>query len=75
MAEIINLRMARKARERAAAKAQADSNRAKHGRTLVERTATEAEIVRIDRVLDGAKRERGDGPEQGDGLGQGDRDT
>lgn len=75
MAEIINLRMARKARERAAEKAQADANRAKHGRTLVERNVTEAEIVRIDRVLDGAKRERDGGPEQGDGLGQGDRDT
>ncbi|CDO36275.1 DUF4169 family protein [Novosphingobium sp. KN65.2] len=58
MAEIINLRLARKARDRAADKAQAHSNRALHGRTKAERKATEAEAARFDRTLDGAKRER-----------------
>jgi hypothetical protein len=60
MAEIINLRMARKARARAVDKAQADANRAAHGRTRGERKATEAEITRLHRTVDGAKRERED---------------
>lgn len=58
MAEIVNLRMARKAKARAETKAQADANRAQHGRSKNERKATEAEIDRIDRTVDGAKRER-----------------
>lgn len=58
MAEIINLRMARKTRARTADKAQAEQNRAKHGRTKGERLVTAAEVARIDRVLDGARRER-----------------
>lgn len=58
MAEIVNLRMARKARERAADKARAETNRAQHGRTRAEKTATEAERARIARMVDGAKLER-----------------
>jgi hypothetical protein len=58
MAEIINLRMARKAKARNADKAQAETNRARHGRSKHERQATAAEIARIDRAVDGAKRER-----------------
>lgn len=58
MAEIINLRQVRKARSRAADKAQADANRAQHGRTKSERRSTEAEIARRDRIVDGAKREQ-----------------
>lgn len=57
MAEIINLRMARKAKARAAGKVQADANRARHGRTKAEREATEAEIARLNRTVDGARRE------------------
>lgn len=57
MAEIINLRTARKARERAAGKAAAETNRAKHGRTLAERKASQAEVARLDRTLDGARRD------------------
>lgn len=60
MAEIINLRMARKAKDRASAKAQADANRARHGRAKGERAATDAEIARLDRIVDGARRERED---------------
>ena len=60
MAEIINLRLARKARNRAADKARAEQNRARHGRTRAEREASEAESERLARTLDGAQRE-GDG--------------
>lgn len=55
MAEIINLRMVRKTRERAADKAQAQENRARHGRTRGERLATLAEIARTDRIVEGAR--------------------
>ncbi|EJL24504.1 DUF4169 family protein [Novosphingobium sp. AP12] len=57
MAEIVNLRMARKAKARAAGKLEADAARARHGRTKGERLASEAEVARIDRLVDGAKRE------------------
>lgn len=57
MGEIINLRMARKAKARAADKAEAQANRARHGRTRAERQATEAEIVRFTRTIEGARRE------------------
>ena len=58
MAEIVNLRMARKARTRAADKAAADANRARHAQSRAERTATQAEIARIERTVDGARREK-----------------
>ncbi len=58
MADIINLRMARKAKTRDAARHEADANRARHGRTRAERGAAEAEAARLVRVVDGAKRER-----------------
>lgn len=58
MAEIVNLRMARKARDRTNDKAKADANRALHGQTKAERTATKAEITRIERIVDGARLER-----------------
>ncbi|WP_082010670.1 DUF4169 family protein [Novosphingobium malaysiense] len=57
MADIVNLRMARKAKARAADKAEARANRALHGRTREERKTSEAEIARIARTVDGAKRE------------------
>lgn len=57
MAEIVNLNKARKARARDAAKASADANRAKFGRTKRERAADVAEQRRIDRELDGARRD------------------
>lgn len=60
MAEIINLRLARKARNRSAAKARAEENRARHGRTRAEREAIEAESQRLSRTLDGARREGGE---------------
>lgn len=57
MAEIVNLRMARKARARAAGKAQAAENRALHGQTKAERKATKADMARITRTVEGARRD------------------
>jgi len=57
VAEIINLRRARKAKARDAAQRRADANRAKHGRTLAERRAADLEGARTERRLDGARRE------------------
>ena len=57
MAEIVNLRQARKARDRKVRASQADANRALHGRTKAERAAEEASRSRLDRALDGARRE------------------
>lgn len=61
MAEIINLRMVRKAKARATAQASAEANRAKYGRTKAERKATEREEEVRARLLDGARRERDEG--------------
>ena len=55
MAEIINLRLARKARKRSDAEKQADANRAKFGRSKAERTVQRLDDARNDRALDGAK--------------------
>ncbi len=60
MTEIVNLRMARKARERRAAESTAAENRAKFGRTGADKHAAKAELARIDRTLDGARIHRGD---------------
>ncbi|MCP3734788.1 DUF4169 family protein [Sphingomonas sp. RP10(2022)] len=57
MAEIINLRRARKARDRDVAAKAAAANRAKFGRTKAERDADATNRARIERTLDGAKRE------------------
>lgn len=57
MGDIVNLRMARKARHRSDADALADANRASHGRTKAERMAQNDREKRFDRHLDGAKRE------------------
>jgi len=62
MAEIINLRMARKARSRTQAEQQAAENRAKFGLTKAEKLKQRSEEQREARVLEGAKRE-GDSPE------------
>lgn len=57
MAEIINLRLARKARDRTNDSARAAQNRVRHGLTKAQKASLEAERLRADRVLDGAKRE------------------
>ncbi|MBC2664069.1 DUF4169 family protein [Novosphingobium flavum] len=57
MAEIVNLRMARKAKDRAAREAEASANRAAHGRTKAERRAAEAERERLLHRVESARRE------------------
>jgi hypothetical protein len=57
MAEIINLRMARKARARAETEQQAAENRAKFGRSKAQKAIERTELERQARTLDGAKRE------------------
>jgi hypothetical protein len=52
VAEIINLRTARKARDRARAAAKADANRAKFGRTRAEKQNDGAETARRAKLLD-----------------------
>jgi hypothetical protein len=53
MAEIVNLRRARKARDRASAEAQAEQNRIAFSRTKAERKLTEAEKTLAERRLEG----------------------
>ena len=57
MAEIVNLRMARKDRARTAKEREAQANRALHGESKTARLARKAEKVRADKLLDGAQRE------------------
>lgn len=56
MAEIINLRRARKAKARVTAANAADAARALFGRNSKEREASAAETGRQARALDGARR-------------------
>ena len=55
MAEIVNLNRARKAKARTEAEATAAANRAKHGRTGVERERDGKTEARRRALLDGAK--------------------
>ncbi len=55
MAEIVNLRRARKDQARAAKDARAAENRTQFGRTKAEKRATEAERERAETGLDGKK--------------------
>ncbi len=57
MSEIINLRRARKARDRAAAQTEAAANRLVHGRSKAEKELMRVERERQARTLDGAKRD------------------
>jgi len=61
MSEIVNLRQARKARDRAEQKARADENAARHGRTKAERLREAAEADRLRRGLDAHRFEDEDG--------------
>lgn len=53
MGDVVNLRRARKARDRASAEAQAEQNRIAFGRTKAERKLTEAEKALAERRLEG----------------------
>ena len=57
MAEVINLRLARKQRDRAAKAAQAASNRAVHGESKQAKAARKSETDRARRQLDGHQRD------------------
>ena len=57
MTKIVNLRLARKARDRGEAENRAAANRALHGRTKGQKAAAETDRARAERMLDGAKRE------------------
>ncbi|KKB82802.1 hypothetical protein VW29_14640 [Devosia limi DSM 17137] len=55
MAEIINLRTARKRKARDQASAKADQNRVTFGRTKTEKALTKAKSDQAARLLDGHK--------------------
>lgn len=57
MGEVVNLNKARKDRAKAEAKLAAKANRAGHGQSKGDRTLTEKERARADRLLDGSKLE------------------
>ena len=57
MAEIVNLRAARKAKDRQTARAKGDENAAKFGRTKAEKEIEKAQADKARRDLDGHERE------------------
>ena len=57
MSEVVNLRLARKAKARAKAAGDAAANRAAYGRTGAEKREAAAQIARHDALIDGARRE------------------
>ncbi len=57
MAEIVNLRAVRKAKERDATRAQADANTVKFGRRKGDKALEEARKAKENRDLDGHARE------------------
>ncbi len=62
MAEIVNLRRARKGKVRAEKDARAAENRSQFGRGKAEKRATEAERGRAETALDGKNLEDDPGP-------------
>ena len=62
MAELVNLRRARKARQRAEQEAQAAENRARFGRPKAEKRLEAARAEKARRDLEGKRREPGDAP-------------
>jgi hypothetical protein len=57
MGEVVNLRRARKERDKRAREAEADANRIAFGRTKAERTLSEAEAKLTRERLDGHRLE------------------
>jgi hypothetical protein len=57
MGEVVNLRLARKAKRRAEKETAAATNRAAFGRSKAEKAAAETEADRLNRDLDGARRD------------------
>ena len=60
MAEIVNLRTARKRAERGKAASRAAENRMAHGASKKERAVTDAERDKLGQTLDGHRIEPGD---------------
>ncbi|MCA0405989.1 MAG: DUF4169 family protein [Proteobacteria bacterium] len=58
MADIINLRKARKAKERSAAEKQAEENRIRFGQTKQEKIVRKLEKARADKAHDAGKRDK-----------------
>jgi len=58
MGEVVNLRLARKAKRRVEKEKIAAANRAAFGRSKAEKAVTKAEANRLDRDLDGVRRDR-----------------
>lgn len=58
MVDVINLRQARKAKERADKENRAQANRLKHGRTKADKRQADMDKQRLDSVVDGARREK-----------------
>jgi Domain of unknown function (DUF4169) len=56
-ADLINLRLARKNKQREAAEKQAEQNRAKFGRSKVEKNISNFEASKLNNELDGKKRD------------------
>ena len=57
MGDVVNLNKARKAKSRTDARASAEANRVKFGRTKAEKDAGKAQKARAEKLLDGAKLE------------------
>lgn len=57
--EVVNLRRARKAREREEARARAAENRVRHGRTKAAKSLDRLNIERADERLEGHRRDDG----------------
>jgi len=66
VAEIVNLRMARKAKARTASAREADANRVRFGRTASEKHRDTVEAERLETRLRGALRDVS--PEEGGGA-------
>lgn len=60
MADIVNLRAARKRRDRAEKERKAEENRARHGQGRAGKLADKARREREASLLDGHRRERAD---------------
>jgi hypothetical protein len=60
MADIINLRQARKAKARVEAERLAQANRAKHGRSKAEKRLVDMAKQRQDAAIEGSRREHMD---------------
>lgn len=56
MADVINLRQARKVKARTEKAAKAEQNRAKFGRSKAEKSLQKAENAKEERALDGKRR-------------------